>query len=113
MREVTEKSLKAFINGKNGCFGGICNNQYAGKAYGQVNTQVKDGSLYLFGNEIAKLINGELYVRICVNSNTTRERLSNLSLFGYKISVTQHKFEPYINGEQVHDYTKWYHIQKV
>jgi hypothetical protein len=113
MREVTEKAIKAFLNGKNCKLGGTCNNQYAGIGYGQINTEIDNGGLYLFGNCIAKLVNEELYVRICVNSSTTRERLNGFSSFGYKISVTQHKFEPYINGEQVHDYTKWYHIQKV
>lgn len=113
MRTVTENAIKAFLNGKNCKLGGVCNNRYAGRAYGEINTEIENGGLYLFGNCIAKLVNDELYVRICVNSNTTRERLNGFSEFGYKISVTQYKFEPYINGEQVHDYSKWYHIQKV
>lgn len=112
MNTVTENSLKAFLNGKNCKVGGICNNEYT-PAYGTQNTEIDNGGLYLFGNCIAKLVNDELYVRICVNSKTTRERLNGFSSFGYKISVTQHKFKPYINGEQVHDYSKWYHIQKI
>ena len=113
MRTVTEKSLRAFFNHKNGKFGGVCTNQYAGSAYGKVNTEVKDDTLYLFGNAIAKLVNDDLYVRVVACTNTTRERLNGLGEFGYKISVTQRNYNAFINGKEVMDYMQWQKIEKI
>ena len=113
MRKVTEQSIKAFLNHRNGKFGGICKNSYAGCGYGEINTEVDNGGLYLFGNCIAKLENNNLYVRIHTLSNTTRERLNGFSEFGYKLSVTQKDWQAYINGEKVEDYYKWYKVERV
>lgn len=97
MRLVTEKSIKAFLNGKNTAIS---------------NTMVADNKLYLFGNCIAKIEEGKLFVRIYYNSTTTRERLNGLSWFGYNISVTQRNWMPYINGKEVTDEMAWVEINK-
>lgn len=107
MRTVTENAIKAFLNGKNCKLGG---KQYYTKTQ---NTTIQDGVLYLHDNAIAKLVNGELYVRFAGwGSVTTRERLNGFGKFGYKISVCQHDHQQLINGE-IADLYKWYHIQKV
>lgn len=107
MRKVSEQSIMAFLNGRNGKFGGVSNYN------GRQNTTVKDGKFYLFGNCIAKFENNELYVRLVCPSATTFERLNALGyLGGYKLGVYQHKFEPYLNGELVTDYDKWYKVSK-
>ena len=113
MRKVTEQSIKSFLNHRNGKFGGVCCNSYAGMGYGEINTEVDNDGLYLFGNCIAKLENNNLYVRIHTLSNTTRERLNGFSEFGYKLSVTQKNWQAYINGEKVEDYYKWYRVEKI
>lgn len=110
-REVTVKAIKSLLNHRNGKFGGKCTFRYC-DAYGTVNTEIKDDVMYLHENEIAKLENGELYVRFAgYGTVTTRERLQGFSEFGYKISVCQKDFTQYINGE-VADLYKWYHIEK-
>ena len=97
MRLVTEKILRAFLNGKNTAVS---------------NTTVSDNRLYLFGNCIAKIEEGKLFVRIYYNSNTTRERLNGLSEFGYDIRVNQHDWMPYINGKEITDDMAWVEIHK-
>ena len=97
MRLVTEKALKAFLNGVNTSVS---------------NTMVADDKLYLFGNCIAKIEDGKLFVRIYYNSTTTRERLNGLSWFGYDIRVNQHDWIPYINGKEVTDEMAWVEIHK-
>ena len=97
MRLVTEKTLKAFVNGKNTTVS---------------NTTVSDNKLYLFGNCIAKIEDGKLFVRIYYNSTTTRERLNGFSEFGYNIRVTQKNWMPYINGKEVTDEMAWVEIHK-
>ena len=107
MRTVTENAIKAFLNGKNCKLGG---KQFYTKTQ---NTEIRDNVLYLHENAIAKLVNGELYVRFAGwGSVTTRERLEGFKSFGYKISVCQRNHQQLINGE-VADLYKWYHIQKV
>lgn len=107
MRTVTEKAIKAFLNGKNCKLGG---KQFE---KGTQNTEIKDGVLYLHENAIAKLVNGELYVRFAGwGSVTTRERLQGFREFGYKINVCQSHHEQYLNGE-VADLYKWYHIKRI
>lgn len=106
-REVTIKAIKSFLNHRNGKFGG---KQFYTKT---VNTEIKDDVMYLHENAIAKLVNGELYVRFAGwGSVTTRERLQGFREFGYKINVCQSHHEQYLNGE-VADLYKWYHIQKI
>ena len=111
-REVSINACKALLNGKNCKLGGVCNNSYAGMGYGEINTEIKDGTMYLFGNAIAKLVGDDLYVRIHTNSNTTRERLNTLYMFGYDISVCQRNYNAYINGKEVQDYYAWQKINK-
>lgn len=113
MRKVTEQAIKSFLNHRNGKFGGVCTNRYAGCGYGYVNTEIDADGLYLFGNCIAKLVNNDLYVRVHTLSSTTRERLNGFSEFGYKLSVTQKNWQAYINGEPVEDYYKWYRVERV
>ena len=113
MRKITEQAIKSFLNGQNGKFGGVCTNSYAGIGYGEINTEVDNGGLYLFGNCIAKLEGDNLYVRIHTNSNTTRERLNGFSEFGYKLSVTSKNYQAHINGEPVQDYYKWYKVERI
>ena len=108
MRTVTEKAIKAFLNGKNCKLGG---KQYYTHT---VNTEIKDGVMYLHENAIAKLINGELYVSFAGwGSVTTRERLEGFRYFGFDISVSQYKHEQYLNGKKVDDLYKWHHIEKI
>ena len=112
-REISIKAVKALLNGKNCKLGGVCMNTYADSAYGKVNTEIKDDTLYLFGNAIMKIVNGNLYARIVCNTTTTRERLNTLSMFGYNISVTQRNWNAHVNGQEVKDYNTWFKVQKV
>lgn len=77
------------------------------------NTSVIDGKLYLFGNNIIKLDNDDLYIRIHTNSVTTRERLNTLNKFGYNCHVKQVKGNVFVNGKAVNDYMEWIKIDKV
>ena len=98
MRLVTEKCIKAFLNGKNTAVS---------------NTMVADNKLYLHGNCIAKIEDGKLLVSMCGwNTKTTRERLNGFSEFGYNISVTQKDWMPFINGKEVTDEMAWVEINK-
>ena len=97
MRLVTEKCIKALLNGKNTAVS---------------NTTVTDGRLLLFGNCIAKIEDGKLFVRIYYNSSTTRERLNGFSQFGYNIRVNQKDWMPFINGKEVTDEMAWVEIDK-
>ena len=106
MNTVTEKSVRAFLQNKNGKFGGICNNEYV-SAYGKQNTEVKDDTLYLFGNAIAKWENDQIFFRMAGwTSPTTTERLSGL---GLPISIR--KGVPSIRGQEIDIYT-WYPLNK-
>ena len=108
MRTVTKNAIKAFLNGKNCRLGG---RQFY---TGTVNTEIKDGVMYLHENAIAKLINGELYVSFAGwGSVTTRERLEGFKYFGFNISVSQYKHEQYLNGKKVDDLYKWHHIKRI
>ena len=106
MHEVTKESIKAFLNHRNGKFGGI--SQYDGLQ----NTTVKDDVFYLHDNAIMKLVNNELFIRVHTNSVITRRRINGLSCFGYNVSLVQRKFKPILNGETVTDLYKWYKINK-
>ena len=77
------------------------------------NTSVIDNKLYLFGNNIIKIEDGDVYVRLIVNSVTTRERLNCLRNFGYNINIVQRKGIPFINGKAVNDLYEWVKIDKV
>ena len=61
------------------------------------NTEVKDYTMWLFGNRIAWYYNGILFFTLCGwNTQTTRERLRDL---GVRISQKQGK--AYYNGEEI------------
>ena len=105
-RLVTEKSVKAFLQHKNGKFGGVCTNRYC-DAYGEYNTEVSDDVLYLFGNAIAKWVDGKIFFRMAGwTSPTTCERLSGL---GLPISIR--KGTASIRGEEIDTYT-WYPLER-
>ena len=97
MRVVTEKTIKALLNGKNTAVS---------------NTMVSDNKLYLFGNCIAKIEDGKLFVRIYYNSCTTRERLNGFPQFGYDIKVSQKNWMPFINGQEITNDMEWHEISK-
>ena len=101
MRKVTKESVRAFLQHKNGKFGGISNYN------GRQNTEVKDDTLYLFGNAIAKWENDEIFFRMAGwTSPTTTERLSGL---GLPISIR--KGTASIRGQEINTYT-WYPLKK-
>ena len=97
-RQVSKDSISALLTGQNKTVS---------------NTSVIDNKLYLFGNNIIKIEDGDVYVRLIVNSVTTRERLNTLSNYGYNISVVQRKGVPFINGKAVNDLYEWHKINKV
>ena len=101
MRKVTKESVKAFLQHKNGKFGGV--STYNGRQ----NTEVKDDTLYLFGNAIAKWENDRIFFRMAGwTSPTTTERLSGL---GLPISIR--KGTASIRGQEIDTYT-WYPLDK-
>lgn len=105
-RLVTEKSVRAFLQHKNGKFGGVCENRYC-DAYGRVNTEVKDDTLYLFGNAIAKWQDDKIFFRLAgYTTPTTVERLSGL---GLRISVR--KGTASIRGKEINSCT-WYPLEQ-
>jgi hypothetical protein len=101
MRKVTKESVRAFLQHKNGKFGGVSNYN------GRQNTEVKDEVLYLFGNAIAKWENDQIFFRMAGwTSPTTTERLSGL---GLPISIR--KGTASIRGQEIDTYT-WYPLNK-
>ena len=96
--QVSKDSISALLTGQNRCVG---------------NTSVIDNKLYLFGNNIIKIEDGDVFVRLVVNSVTTRERLNTLSNYGYNIAVVQRKGIPFINSKAVNDLYEWHKINKV
>ena len=97
-RQVSKDSISALLTGHNKTVS---------------NTSVIDNKLYLFGNNIIKIEDGDVFVRLVVNSVTTRERLNTLSNYGYNITVVQRKGIPFINGKAVNDLYEWHKISKV
>lgn len=97
-RQISKDSVSALLTNQNRCVS---------------NTSVINGVMYLFGNDIMRLQNNDLYIRIHTNSTTTRERLNTLNLFGYNCHVVQRKGEVYINGKLINDYKEWVKIDKV
>ena len=101
MRKVTKESVRAFLQHKNGKFGGV--SEYNGRQ----NTEVKDDVLYLFGNAIAKWENDQIFFRMAGwTSPTTTERLSGL---GLPISIR--KGTASIRGQEIDTYA-WYPLNK-
>ena len=103
MRKVTKESVRAFLQHKNGKFGGVSTYGYTKKQ----NTEVKDDVLYLFGNAIAKWENDQIFFRMAGwTSPTTTERLSGL---GLPISIR--KGTASIRGQEIDTYA-WYPLNK-
>ena len=96
MRKITEKACRAFENGKN---------------FKLQNTEIKvssDGnvSMYLWGHEIARKINGKVEINMQgYNTVTTRERLNGLS----NVYLYQRNFAPVLNGQEISP-CEWYEI---
>lgn len=106
MREVTKKAIKAFMEHKNCKLGGKCAFENC-DSYGKVNTEIKDDTMYLFGNAIVKFVNGKIMFRMAGwNSPTTRERLS-----GFGLAITSIKGVPHIKGHEI-DLDTWYPLEK-
>lgn len=86
MRQITNQSINAFLNGYN--FNGS-------------NMQVKHENnvsyMYLNGNAIAKRQNGQLYITNAGwSTNTTKERLNALP----NVRIQQKAFSWYLNGRE-------------
>lgn len=80
MRQITRNAVAAFIGGYN---------------FNSGNTQVMDNALYLHGNKIAELRNGELWITIAGwNTHTTKERLNGLP----NVHIQQKNYVLYLNG---------------
>jgi hypothetical protein len=86
MKKVTKKAVSNFL---------------AQKPFKLQNTTVEtlgeSSYLYLHGNRIAKLNNGELFISNCgYFTNTTKERLNALP----GVSIHQKRFKWYLNGKE-------------
>jgi hypothetical protein len=86
MKKVTQKAVSNFL---------------AQKPFKQTNTLVETLGektyLYLHGNRIAILRNGELFISNCGwFTNTTKERLNALP----NVSIHQKNFKWYLNGKE-------------
>jgi hypothetical protein len=80
MRQITKAAVAAFLQGFD---------------YKSGNTQVRDNALYLHGNKIAELRDGELWITNAGwSSNTTKERLNALP----NVHIQQKNFVWYLNG---------------
>jgi hypothetical protein len=81
MRKITREAIQALYNRRN---------------FNSSNTRVEDGKLYLHGNLIAKIENGELWITNAGwTSSTTKERLNGLR----NVSIKQKKGDWFLNGE--------------
>ena len=82
MRQVTQKIVDAFLQGRNLKIG---------------NTRSFDGAIYLHRNKIAECRADGLWIS-CAGwmSNTTKERLNGLPF----VRINQQNFEWYLNGER-------------
>lgn len=90
MRKVTREICEAFEQGRKRT---ISNSRTDGQV------------LYLWGNAIAKKVNGELYIRHAGwKTRTTKERLNGLT----GVSVVQRDYEFYCNGIPIGD--DWHHV---
>lgn len=80
MRQIIRNAVAALIGGYD---------------YKSGNTQVRDNALYLHGNKIAELRNGELWITNAGwNTNTTKERLNGLP----NVHIQQRDYVWYLNG---------------
>ena len=103
MRKITQQTIKALFSN-----GSMSNN----------NTVVSNGRVYLHGNLIARIIDGnKLQVSFCGwTTNTTRERINGILSYATNgdIGVGIKKGEPeirYSNGDkEIIDNCNWYSI---
>jgi hypothetical protein len=80
MRQITRNSVVALIGGY---------------SFNSGNTQVRDNALYLHGNKIAELRNGELWITTAGwKTNTTKERLNGFP----NVTLRQKDYVWYLNG---------------
>ena len=95
--QMSKDSVSALLTNQNRCVS---------------NTSVIDGVMYLFGNDIMRLQNNDLYIRIVYPSRTTMERINCLSNYGYNVHLVQRKGELYLNGKLINDYKEWIKVNK-
>ena len=91
MRNVTELTVSAFLNGRTASVS---------------NTFTNGKELYLHGNKIAMFNSeGKLEISLCGwNTVTTRERLNGIfEIGGYKLRVSTKKGQAMINGIAIND----------
>jgi|TARA_R110002020_G_C15900490_1_gene740933 hypothetical protein len=80
-RKITDQAVSAF---------------YAGANLTKSNMFVTQKQMYLHGNMIAKIDNGDLFITTCGwNTPTTKERLNGLS----GVRVNTKAYQLYLNGE--------------
>ena len=92
MRQVTKNAVNALMNGYN---------------YKCGNTQVFNRAMYLHGNKIAEIRDGELWITNAEwSSNTTKERLNGLP----GVRITQKNWEWYLNGN--HWQGQWIKVER-
>jgi hypothetical protein len=93
MRNITEKVVKAFVNGNKAKI---------------KNTESTGTELILFGHVIAKKENGKILASLRgYNTSTTRERLNGLCrILGVNHGYNQKDFGAYFDGQAI-DSTSW------
>lgn len=80
MRQITTQAVSSLMNGKN---------------YKRGNTHVENNALYLHGNKIAELRDGELWISSAGwKTNTTKERLNGLP----GVNIHQRNYTWYLNN---------------
>ena len=85
-RKITDQAVSAF---------------YAGANLTKSNMFVTQKQMYLHGNMIAKIDNGDLFITTCGwNTPTTKERLNGLS----GVRVNTKAYQLYLNGEPWNGY---------
>lgn len=81
-RRITQEAVRAF---------------YAGEKLTKSNMFIKDKQMFLHGNMIAKIEEGQLKISTCGwHTPTTKERLNGLS----GVSVHTKNYQLYLNGEK-------------
>lgn len=92
MRQITMQAVLSLMNGKN---------------YKSGNTHVANNALYLHGNKIAELRDGELWISSAGwETNTTKERLNGLP----GVRITQKNWRWYLNGN--HWQGQWIKVER-
>jgi hypothetical protein len=82
MKRITFDAVNAFLNNER---------------FKKSNTQVINGSMYLYGHQIAWHEKGKVWISNCgYKTATTKERLNGLP----HVNITQKKGEWYLNGQK-------------